>query len=230
MAHHHGRTQRSASLLSLAIATALFGTAAVGAHEVVSPQARTARVILPPGVYTGNEPGVSLLHDYGAFQLWRVDAAHAVELHTVAGANAKALEDVIEFEAAPFDPTQGAPQVPEAFRAGKTSGTALQLVQFVGPVTDAWLGAVAATGAKLVQYVPNNAYIVLADEASTRQLDKLAQSGDFLQYSASLQPFHKLDRGLAQRVSNGLQSGHEMAVSIVVASHGGNAPTKARVQ
>lgn len=228
MAHHSRRAPRAASLLSIAIGAALFGGAA-HAREVLSAQAHTTRVLLARGVYTRNEAGATLLHDYGAFQLWRVDASRAAELGSVGG-GAKVQKDVIEFEAAPFDPTVGLPGIPEAFRAGKTSGVALQLIQFIGPVTDEWLAAVAATGAKPVQYLPSNAFMVLADANAQRALDQLARNGDFVQYSSDLQPFFKLDRAIGKLAQNGLTAGKEIAVTVAVASHGGSAATKSLVQ
>jgi subtilisin-like proprotein convertase family protein len=49
----------------------------------------------------------------------------------------------------------------------------LELVQFAGPVKDAWLESVRQSGARIISYVPNNAYVVLTDaraHAALRQL------------------------------------------------------------
>ena len=47
----------------------------------------------------------------------------------------------------------------------------LAVVQFVGPVKEAWLGRLKATGAQVVQYVPENGYLVLG---SGVEVDRLA--------------------------------------------------------
>src|SRR5688572_21950131 len=160
MRFNDARSLRAGRVLRLAIATALAGSAAgVAAQEVVGPEIDATRVLLPHGVYDTAEQGTELLHDYGAFQLWRVDAAHAAELTAVVGAQTAPAKNRIEFEAAPFDSAHGSPEVPAGFQAGKHEGSHLQVVQFIGPTDDAWLDAVRATGATIVQYVPNNAYL-----------------------------------------------------------------------
>ncbi len=49
----------------------------------------------------------------------------------------------------------------------------LRIVQFDGPVKEAWLDALHATGAFVVTYVANNAYVVVADPLAEGQLDRL---------------------------------------------------------
>ncbi len=48
---------------------------------------------------------------------------------------------------------------------------ALVLVQFVGPIKDAWLERLRATGARIVEYVAQNGYIV---HAAGTEVDRLA--------------------------------------------------------
>ncbi|MBI5362323.1 MAG: proprotein convertase P-domain-containing protein [Planctomycetes bacterium] len=50
----------------------------------------------------------------------------------------------------------------------------LKIVQFVGPVKDAWLDALRATGAFVVTYVPNDAYVVKADPIANAALARLS--------------------------------------------------------
>jgi subtilisin-like proprotein convertase family protein len=50
----------------------------------------------------------------------------------------------------------------------------LWMVQFIGPVKDEWLGALEATGAHVVTYMPNDAYVVKADPVANANLDQLA--------------------------------------------------------
>ena len=60
-------------------AAILFASAQLGfevdAATVVSAQIGHTRVILPPGALRDGESGVEMLHDYGAFRLYRVGAA-----------------------------------------------------------------------------------------------------------------------------------------------------------
>ena len=45
------------------------------------------------------------------------------------------------------------------------------LVQFVGPIKDAWLERLRSTGARIVEYVAQNGYVV---HASGAEVDRLA--------------------------------------------------------
>ncbi|MSR46974.1 MAG: hypothetical protein EXS13_07910 [Planctomycetes bacterium] len=49
----------------------------------------------------------------------------------------------------------------------------LRIVQFDGPIRDAWLEELRATGAFIVTYIPNNAYVVVADPQADGLLAKL---------------------------------------------------------
>ena len=74
------------------------------------------------------------------------------------------------------------------------------MVQFVGPIKDEWLQAVEGTGAKLVYYIANNAYVVWSDDAGRRALAGLVQKNEFLQYSALYHPYFKLGPTLLGRI------------------------------
>lgn len=76
------------------------------------------------------------------------------------GASARALGRL------PFDLL--APAAPPA-----DGDSRLKLVQFAGPVKDAWLAALAATGAFVVTYVPNNAYVVRANPVANAAIEGL---------------------------------------------------------
>ncbi|MCK6447729.1 MAG: S8 family serine peptidase [Planctomycetes bacterium] len=71
----------------------------------------------------------------------------------------------------------------------------LRLVQFQGPVRDAWLAGVEATGARVVSYVPNNAYVVKTDASSDAAVLALAQQSQVLSVS-SYEPAFKLRQEL----------------------------------
>jgi subtilisin-like proprotein convertase family protein len=60
--------------------------------------------------------------------------------------------------------------------AGSAAGDdrRLRVVQFIGPIKDAWLDALRATGAHVVTYAANNAYVVRAGPAANAALDLLA--------------------------------------------------------
>lgn len=76
--------------------------------------------------------------------------------------------------------------VPENLRATVEPGS--YIVQARGPVNDAFRAALAAAGATVISYIPNNAYLVRASAASAQQLAGNAQTQAVLPY----EPAYKL--------------------------------------
>ena len=213
-------------LLGSAIAAVLYGSA-VGS---VLAQAQQNRVVVPAGVYVGDEPGATLMHDYGSFQLYRVDNTRLAELRSIGRGAIQVQKDLVEFEASGFDTVRASSaDIPAAFRAGKPTGPAVRLVQFAGPIVDAWLDSVRATGARVVQYIPNNAYLVLADAAQQEGLGALVEGSDYLTYANTLDPWYKLNRDLADRVRAGLDGSRQIKVTVLLASHGGDAASRSAI-
>ena len=67
----------------------------------------------------------------------------------------------------------------------------LEIVQFSGPIKDAWVESLRATGAFVVSYVPNNAYVVVVDGAAHAALVQLRDKPYVLGISG-YQPAFKL--------------------------------------
>jgi subtilisin-like proprotein convertase family protein len=67
----------------------------------------------------------------------------------------------------------------------------LRLVQFHGPVKDRWLASLRATGAFVVSYVANNAYVVLVDGQSYAAVEQLREK-PYVLAIASYEPTYKL--------------------------------------
>jgi hypothetical protein len=55
------------------------------------------------------------------------------------------------------------PDIADALARGVQPRGGLYIVQFIGPIQDAWLDALKATGAQVISYIASNAYIVRAD-------------------------------------------------------------------
>jgi len=198
------------------------------ATTAVAPTIATTRIVVPTGAYAAAEPGVELLHDYGTFLLYRVDAAHLSKLTIASKNQATLVDDTIEFDTVTLDPTQDAdPAVPAQFETRKTSGASLQLVQFVGPVVNKWLNLLQQDGVRIVQYVPNNAYIVQADDAAIQRIAQRVAQGGVIQYIGSYSPYMKLSRPLADRVAVGLTNGKVFKATVSVVTYPGNADVKA---
>ncbi len=94
-----------------------------------------------------------------------------------------------------FDPiSEGSPNLPPAGEA-KGTGPGLHLVQFHGPVKQAWLDALASVGARPLQYYPHDTYLVWAREAAAESMS--AQG--FVRWQGPFQPAYKLTESLHER-------------------------------
>ena len=80
-----------------------------------------------------------------------------------------------------------------AAKGGPELDEVLALVQFVGPVKDAWLDRVRATGARLVTYQAENSYVVHADGDEVDALAALAGSYPPVRAVAALTVADKLE-------------------------------------
>jgi hypothetical protein len=188
-----------ASLLPVAAAP----QAAAPAIAPVAQAAPTAhKALAPAGLLDSAASGVVLWHDYGSFGLYKLSDAALAGLPTAVRSQIQIdpQMDVILFDRHPIDTAAGDANLPALLASKAPAGPALHLVQFVGPIQDAWLEAVRATGAQLVQYIANNAYMVWADAASRSQLDALAADGNFVQFSGAYQPAFKLGPSIEQRI------------------------------
>ena len=103
---------------------------------------------------------------------------------------------------------------------GKTDGSELRLVQFVGPVKRAWLTQLRASGLEIVAYVPNNGYLVRTDESRTaRLLDAnraAARQGEaFIQWEGTFEDQYKIHPKIAAQMTG--QAGGEVIVAVQIA-------------
>ena len=98
--------------------------------------------------------------DYGSFVVVRV-RDHGLQNALEAGLDAEPIEEKIGLGSFRFDPVAGDPGFPARFRDdGAGNEPRYYLVQFHGPVRDAWLESLRAAGLQTIQYVPDNAYLV----------------------------------------------------------------------
>lgn len=83
----------------------------------------------------------------------------------------------------------------------------LFIVQFIGPIQDAWLTELDATGADIITYIPNNAYVVRADRRAALALMQMKDQHSFVQWVGDYEPAYKLTPALrSAREAGGAQS------------------------
>jgi subtilisin-like proprotein convertase family protein len=65
---------------------------------------------------------------------------------------------------------------------GPFPGKRLHLIQFAGPVREAWLDSVKQTGVQVITYIPFNAYLVYGEASSIAQLQAVARTSPVVQW------------------------------------------------
>jgi Subtilase family len=135
--------------------------------------------------------GGKLIADYGDFQIVETDEDPAV----VAGPGR--LEpaddmDVIHLNARRLNTRRAEVQ---ALRkpAASFSGKRLHLVHFAGPIKPEWIKALDQSGALIIGYVPQNAYLVQGDAAALARLQSWARTVDFVQWEGDFAGDYKID-------------------------------------
>ncbi|MCB1573195.1 MAG: S8 family serine peptidase [Xanthomonadales bacterium] len=198
--------------LATAIAATLAVTSAVADSIFVVPQGTDA-----PAAY-------AIVADYGSYRLYRGDPA-------LAPAGAWVLDSAheLKFDRLHIDTRRSVSEVPPGFAVAAPTAAALQVVQFAGPLKDAWLEQLRAAGAVPIQYIESNGYLVWADAAARSRLATMAQAGNPLQYSQPLPAFIKLGNSLFTRLQQGADEGALLDVIVQRYRHGADADGRARI-
>jgi hypothetical protein len=197
-------SMRKVRFLAAAIAAMLCPAAPAFAETVVVPSA------------AATPAGYREIADYGAWRLFDGDPARLPSRAWVL-ADAHALE----FDRLKIDTRRRGMDAPAGFSLKVPVGAALQVVQFVGPVKDAWLDELRAAGAVPIQYVYNNGYLVWADAGARSSLATMVDSGRVLQFSEALPGFIKLGDSLFDRLQQGGSGNTSLPVIVQRYRHDG---------
>lgn len=93
--------------------------------------------------------------------------------------------------------------MPALLAVPRVAGGQFWMVQFIGPIKDDWLDAVGKTGAQLVSYLPENAYVVWGDGTALARLDAVAAASRFVQWTGAYHPYYRLSPGLREAAVRG---------------------------
>jgi|GEM_PF-1663189 len=118
------------------------------------------------------------------------------------GAAAAAPQALLHLNAGTLDPSSDA-LAAQRGSVAKTEGRQLHLIQFAGPIKPDWYSALAASGAQIVDYVPDYAYIVYADATALSALNQLAQ-GPSVQWNGLFSADLKISRQVYEWESRGV--------------------------
>ena len=124
--------------------------------------------------------GAKVIGDYGAFTVLEAD-------DSLVGSTASNRVDVaddwnlIRLNSRALD-TRAAETKALRKSRGNFAGKRLHLVQFAGPIKPEWLAALKRTGASIVSYIPENAYLIYGDSAALARMQTWAGTSEFTQW------------------------------------------------
>jgi hypothetical protein len=168
-----------------------------GAAPVAGAAPSTAHTLLvdssdAAALHTLAQAGGTRLADYGGFSLWRAGERAARTLGSRPTVALRDDFDTIWLRSGAFNTSTAGPAVPALLRQVRAAGPQLWMVQFVGPIQDRWLDQVRAAGARLVSYVPNNAYVVWADDTALQAIERTAAAGTSIRWTGAYHPAYRL--------------------------------------
>jgi uncharacterized repeat protein (TIGR01451 family) len=190
-------------LLSLYLCGSLFGTdlrVMAGAGQGAGRSATVAtssagsykfRISDPELANDAIANGAELIADYGAFQVFRASGELARKLATDSNAEDLSSQNFITLHAGHLNTT--APDV-QALRKAVVvgSGKRLHLVQFAGPIKPEWRDELGKTGVRIVDYIPNNAYLIYGDGAALQQMQSWGSRSPYVQWDGQYLDAYKI--------------------------------------
>ena len=134
--------------------------------------------------------GGKLIADYGGFQLIELDSPKFSK-HESEHAQVDDDADFIELHAARLNTRDTAVKA-QRRAVGTFGGKRLHLVQFAGPVKPEWHDALETAGAHIVDYIPNNAYLIYGDNASLARVQSWGATNSVVQWEGSYADSYKV--------------------------------------
>ncbi|MCG3149753.1 MAG: hypothetical protein PCFJNLEI_03218 [Verrucomicrobiae bacterium] len=144
--------------------------------------------------------GVEQVRDFGSYWIAEVTDEQVKGLQRKHGDRLQKADHFnrLELAATTFDTTVGEPAVPVQLKERSVAGKRrLRLVQFNAPVQPGWLEQLQAAGkVKVINYVPNNAFLVMVDAAAETKLQTLREPAGPIQWIGAYHPYYKLPDSL----------------------------------
>ncbi len=136
--------------------------------------------------------GGRVIADYGSFVL--MEANGTVASSVTGSGNAEVVDEnnLIQLNAGAIDTTTPAAQAQRGL-SGAGPGKGMRLIQFAGPIRPEWYQALVATGARIVTYIPNNAYLVYGQAQQLQAVQQLASDKSIAQWDGDYVAAHRID-------------------------------------
>jgi hypothetical protein len=150
------------------------------------------------------------LRRYAAYTILEVTDSALASLDARALERAALRDDMnlIMLKPGQMDTTAPEPHIGHDLRQTDSLPRSLHLVQLTGPPTPDMVAALKSTGAALVSYIPNNAYLVWTSPDELMQIRNLESPSGPVQWEGPFHPAYKLDPRIR------LDSGERSPVSI----------------
>ncbi len=158
------------------------GNATAGNHKVQVNDPALARQFIARGE--------TLIADYGSYQLFAVKELDQT-LATNAAVELRDDYHLINLNAAALDTRL--PEIKALSQpVGDFPGRKMHLVQFAGPVQSAWHAELLATGVQIIDYIPENAYLVYGDAPSIAKVQALAATAPHIQWEGAYRDEYRI--------------------------------------
>ncbi len=181
--------------IALSLVAALVAAMLPASIFAMPPQGGTHKILVqdtdPATLADLARAGGAKLVDYGSFSLWRVPDAQSSAFAARASVTAANDFDTIHLRGAEIDTTRPAVAPAANLRQVRASGKQFWLVQFVGPIQPAWLDQLRADGAEIVQYLPNNAYVIWVDSTALARIEGSVASDPVRQWTGAYHPAYR---------------------------------------
>jgi uncharacterized repeat protein (TIGR01451 family) len=139
--------------------------------------------------------GGRVLADYESFQLVEVEAGVAA-----AGGYSLSEREADELKLnGTVIKTRSAAALELRKQRGNFSGRHLHLLQFIGPIKPEWRAAVEALGARVVHYVPQNAYLIQGNAEALARVQSWAATNPVVTWDGDYVADYKLHPGARPR-------------------------------
>jgi len=213
------------------IASALVGILFIlspSGHSIAQSNENMVKIIVP-SQYQINSGTVKaaqgkLVAQRGSYEVLSIPKDSVQGLSAMEGIEVRPDFDQIKLNREVIETGAGIPVVPQAMRAAG-QGKRLMLVQFSAPPVDGDLDIVTGAGARIVHYVPENAYIIWGDDSALSALQSVKTKNEIVQFLDDYHPYY----ALSPRLDNRLQQASPVEVTVQFYNYGAEANVVAKL-
>ncbi len=191
-----------AVLITFSILTGILFQSSMGFNfRIVHAQTDLVRVLIDQSAANQldlEREGAKILADYGAFLLVELSGGAALP------EGAEPVDDQIYLRGLAIDPSAGGepPILAELRQQDRGASRGMWIIQFAGPIQDAWLEDLAASGLEVVAYLPEFAYIVWGDSPAEK-VAAMADRSAVVAWNGAYHPAYRLDENLRELAAGG---------------------------